>query len=64
MYFSDLSEPPPRRNESQKDDNRPNLDILTKAKDYFVEKVIMPQSPKLPDFCVLGATFTVHLFIM
>ena len=39
MYFSDLSEPPPRPKDSQKDDNRPDLDTLTKARDYFVEKV-------------------------
>ena len=47
MYFSNSREPPPQR----KDDNRPNLETLTKTKDYFVEQV--RNNHQFPVFCTV-----------
>ena len=51
MYFSNSREPPPQRKDGQKDDNRPNLETLTKTKDYFVEQV--RNNHQFPVFCTV-----------
>ena len=51
MYFSDFNESPPQRKDGQKDDNRPDLDTLTKTKDYFVETV--RNVYQFPVFCTV-----------